>query len=152
MAASRFPVLRGPDAQQSRVQDSIQGVLAPVAKALQGTPIMGAPPPSWIYGAPLNGFVAPALPQFSSIAFMKDALGFVHVQMSATHAVGTAALTTIFILPMGYRSRQTLPFAGMGSAGAYQGVFMLNTGEVQNRLIMAANAVIYANFSFLAEG
>lgn len=148
---SRFPVLRGADPQQSRLQDSIQNVLQPVAEALQATPIMGAPPPAWIYATPINGFATPASAAFSRLGYHRDALGYVHVQMSATHAGGTAALSTIFNLPAGYRPLSTLPFAGMAAAGAYQGVFVLRTGEVQNRLIMAAGAVIYANFSFLAE-
>lgn len=134
------------------MQDNIQGVLGPVAQALQATPIMGAAPPAWILGSPLNDFVTPSTAGFMPISFHRDALGYVHVQMSVTHVAGIAALSNIFQLPMGYRPSVTLPFAGMGSLGAYQGVFVLATGFVQNRLIMAANDVLYANFSFLAEG
>ncbi len=148
---SRFPVLRSADVQQSRVQDAIAALVEPVCKAVQDTPIMGAPPPPWIYATPINGFAAPASAAFSRLGYHKDALGYVHAQISAIHAGGTAALSTIFTLPVGYRPLVTLPFAGMAAAGAYQGVFVLKTGEVQNRLIMAAGAVLYANFSFLAE-
>lgn len=151
MAASSFPILRGPDAQQSRVQDNVSALVTPVARALQGTPIMGAPPPAWILATPLNGFSTPSSAGFPSISFHRDALGYVHVKMSVAHVGGTAALSTIFELPIGYRSKETLPFAGMAAAGAYQGVFVLANGQVQNRLIMAAGAVLYANFSFLAE-
>lgn len=151
MATSRFPVLRGADAQQSRVQDNVQGVLGPVAKALQNTPIMGAVPPAWIRASPLNGFATPATAQFAPIAYHRDALGYAHVRVSVSHAAGVAALSTIFVLPLGYRPGFTLPFAGMAAAGAYQGVFVLADGQVQNRLVMAAGAVLYANFSYLAE-
>lgn len=151
MAANRFPVIRGPDAQQSRVQDNIQGVLAPVARALQNTPVMGAPPPAWILVSVLNGFDSPAQAQFDSFAFHKDCLGYVHIKGSAIHAAGTAAFTTLFILPKGYRTLKTRIFAASASGGAVQQAFLTNAGEVQNRVAMAAGSSIYLEFSFLAE-
>jgi hypothetical protein len=151
VVANRFPVIRTADVQQSRVQDNIAALVTPVAKALQNTPIMGAPPPAWIKPTCINGFTSPASTAFPVASFHKDALGYVHVKMSVTHAGGTAALSTIYLLPVGYRPSETLAFAGMAAAGAYQGVFVLKTGAVQNRLIMAAGAVLYVNFSFLAE-
>jgi len=151
MAASNFPILRGLDVQQSRTQDNVSQVLTPVAKALQNTPIMGAPPPAWIRPSCLNGFSTPATVQFPAASFHKDALGYVHCKLSVGHTTGTAALSAIFVLPIGYRPAETLPFAGMAAGGVYQGVFVLKTGEVQNRLVMAAGAVLYVNFSFLAE-
>jgi len=154
MAASRFPILRGPDAQQSRVQDNVQGVLAPVARALQNTPIMGAASPAWIRPTLLNGFGAPAVvaPPFDDVAFTKNALGEVWVKGACSHAAGTAAFTTIFLLPLGYRPSRLRQIPVSGSAGAAQSVWVLPSGEVQNRILMAAGVSLYPEFSFLAEG
>ena len=79
MAASNFPILRGLDAQQSRTQDNVSQVLTPVAKALQNTPIMGAPPPSWILPSLLNGYASFGLGT-AAPAFHRDALGYVHLK------------------------------------------------------------------------
>ena len=151
--ANRFPILRGPSGDLSRAQDNIQSLVAPVVTALQATPIMGAPPPQWIVPTLLNGFGAPVAftPPFEPPAYSKDCLGYVHVKGASNHAAGTIALTTMFLLPVGFRPSRLRQIAISGSAGAAQAVWVYPSGEVKNRILMAAGASIYPEFSFLAE-
>lgn len=73
---STFGILRGADEQQSRVQDNINAVLSPVAKALQNTPIMGAASPAWATASLLNGWTNAIATE--PVQYFRDALGFVH--------------------------------------------------------------------------
>ena len=148
---SLFPVLRGPDAQQSRVQDNVQGVLGPIASALQATPIMGAPAPAWILPELLNGYSNSALAGATSVSFNRDCLGYVHIKGGALSAAGTGILTQIFVLPMGCRPNSNRVFpASMGAT--MNSVVIADTGIVTGLLAVAAGASVYLEFSFLAEG
>ncbi len=134
----------------SRVQDNISATLNPVASALQATPIMGAPPPPWVRPDILNGFSQTASPQ-PVCAFHLDALDYVHVKLALTHAAGTAAGTSAFILPLGFRPLETLTFMGTDATGVSTSVTVDNAGNVANFNLMAAGDQILASFIFLAE-
>lgn len=150
MASSRFPVLRGPDAQQSRVQDNVQGVLGPVAQALQSTPIMGAAPPAWIQPDLLNGWTnlggtaAPA-------GFHKNALGYVYVRGQL--AAGTLS-AVMWSLPRGYRPGYPLVMLVECFNGAVVSAYL--EVRINGDVFIAAPALTtdasLGTISFLAEG
>ena len=150
MASNQFTVLRGPDAQQSRVQDNISAVLSSVAKALQNTPIMGAPPPAWILPELQNGFIQFAAGT-ATCAFHKDALGYVHCGGLVKSPAGVAANTLVFTLPIGYRPAAVRIFPVRGTGGTFQAVSVLPTGAVTTELLIAVNGDASLEFSFLAE-
>lgn len=102
-----FPVLRTPQtAQQSRVQDNVQDVLAPLAQRVGSTPIMGAPPPPWIKPSLLAGWSN--LTTRVQSGFHKDALGYMHFR--GYLAAGTLSAIA-FVLPAGFRPGETVVFA-----------------------------------------
>lgn len=150
MPSSRFPVLRGSDVQQSRVQDNVQGLLGPIAKALQGTPIMGAPSPAWIRPSLLNGF-ADFGGGYAKAAYHRDALGYVHVKGLVAHAVGTGGGTIVFVLPLSYRPSESRYFVLMGTGATFQAVEVSPNGNVATQLVVAAGGNATLEFSFLAE-
>lgn len=150
MVASRFPVLRGPDAQQSRVQDNVQALVAPLAKALQNTPIMGAPSPAWIQPSPLNGF-ANLGGGFVVLRFHRDALGYVHIQGVVTNAVGCALQTAIFTLPLRYRPALSLVQICEATGGTLGSIEVRPTGDVNTRFVVAAGGYLAFVLDFLAE-
>lgn len=151
MAADRFPILRGLDAQQSRVQDNVQGVLGPVAKALQNTPIMGAAAPSWIRPDQLlNGWSNFGGAQ-APVGYHRDALGYVHVRGYLT--AGTLA-AVIFTLPLGYRPAFPTSMLTYCFNGAVASAFLevRVNGGVFVSAPAATTELSLGSFSFLAEG
>lgn len=146
---SSFLKLRGDD-QPTRAQDNINASLEPIAKALNATPIMGAPPPSWIRPSVLTGGFSNFGGGFAVVAFHKDALGYVHVKGFTTSVAGSAAFSVIFTLPQGYRPSEVRRFPAEAN-GAYQGVQVYFNGDVSNVIIVAAGGFISTEFSFLAE-
>lgn len=151
MASSQFPILRTPEQpQQSRVQDGIASVFNPVAKALQNTPIMGAPAPAWIQPDLLNGW-ANIGAQFATAAFHRDALGYVHCKGVLSNAAGAAAGSTIFALPMGYRPAQQYRFAVEGTSATAQFINVTPVGLVSPDVVVAAGGTCDVVFTFLAE-
>lgn len=147
-APSRFPVIRGADGQQSRLQDSIQQTLEPVVTALRNTPIMGAAPPALIRPTLLNGFSNPTA-DFEFVGYRINCLREVRVQGRASHVAGTGVQTVVFVLPAGYRPRATRSFAVSGGA-TFNAALVFANGEVQNRLAIAAGGSIYLEFTFQA--
>ena len=150
MVSPYFPVLRGPDPQQSRVQDNVQSVLGPVAKSLQNTPIMGAPPPSWIRPSLLNGWTSDTA-GVAVIAFHRDALGYVHVGGYGVNAAGCAGFTTTWTMPMGYRPRDVRIFAVRGTSLGLQFVEVGPSGDVRTQIAVVAGGNSTFEFSYLAE-
>lgn len=138
------------DIQSNRVQDNVSATLGPVATALANTPIMGAPPPSWIRPALLSDFVNVG-GGFALTAYNRDALGYVHSKGVVSTAAGHAAGTAIYSLPMGYRPSETQRFPVRGNAGAVQSVVISPNGLVACGLVIAAAGTIDLVFSFLAE-
>lgn len=150
MAAPNFPRLRGKDAQQSRVQDSIAQQLTPVATALARTPIMGAPPPGWQAPSLLSAF-ANLGGQHAVAGYHRDALGYVHGKGSLQGSgAGTASDAPIYILPMGYRPAEIQRFPVFGGS-IMQWVNVLPTGVVTVGAVMGSGEVIDIAFTFLAE-
>lgn len=144
MASSSFPILRGPDVQQSRTQDNVNGVLQPVAKAVMNTPIMGAPAPVWVLPDLLNGWVNFG-GAFATAAFHKDCLGYVHLR--GTIKSGTVG-SNAFVLPMGYRPLSLLN-QGIQTDTGLGSIAVFATGNLQ---MSGGNG--FANldfFTFLAE-
>lgn len=149
MPSSRFPVLRGPDIQQSRVQDNVQAVLGPVAQALQSTPIMGAAPPSWIAPSPLNGWANIGGIR-SPLGFHKDALGYVHLRGYMLAGTLNAAA---FNLPLGYRPAYRTVLNGCAFNGGIvtAQIEVRQDGQVFFNCIAATTEVVIDGLTFLAE-
>lgn len=150
MGSSAFLKLRGADAQASRAQDNIAGQLQPIATALAKTPIMGAPAPSWIAPSLVQGF-ANTGGALAVAGFHKDALGYFHGKGNITHAVGTAAGTTVLTLPIGYRPRETQSFPVFGTAATIQFLQVAPNGIVSNHVLIAAGGSFEFAISFLTE-
>lgn len=151
MASSQFPILRTPEQpQQSRVQDGIANVMGPVARALQNTPIMGAPAPAWIRPDFLNGWVNTGAP-YALVAFHKDALGYVHTKGVFTNGTGGALILPIFAFPMGYRPAETQSFAVTGPGVTIQFLNVDGAGVVTPLVAVGAGGVSCLGFTFLAE-
>ena len=146
-----FGRLYGADPQQSRVQDNVQSVLGPLAKAVQNTPIMGAAPPAWIRPSLLNGFTAGA--PFPLPAYHRDCLGYVHVKGFVTNFTGApiAGSTDAFVLPPGYRPNEVRSFPSFDGAGASQVVGVTPSGRVRFLLAVANAGGASLELSFLAE-
>lgn len=149
MASPSFLKVRSSDADPSRVQDNVNQTLQPIATALNATPIMGAPPPSWVRPALVGGFTNVGGAQ-ALLAYHRDALGYVHLKGALTNTAGCAANTVITDLPAGYRPSELLRFAVAGTAGA-QLVSVAPNGAVTVLLVVAAAGLVGLQFSFLAE-
>jgi len=149
VSSSRFPILRGDDAQQSRVQDNVSALVGPLAKALQATPIMGAAAPSPILPSLLNGWTSNST-GIAVVSFHRDALGYVHVGGYAINAVGVAGFATTWLMPLGYRPAALRIFAVRGTAITPQFVEVGNDGIVRTQLAVAAGGDCTFEFSYLA--
>lgn len=147
MPPNRFPILRGPDAQQSRVQDNVQSVLSPLARALQGTPIMGASQPAWTQVQLLNGFTPTASPP----SYQVDCIGRVHLRGRAAHVAGAGPLTVALVLPIEARPGLTHLFPAAGTV-AVQNVIVGANGNVTILNPLAAGDEISFEFSFQVGG
>ena len=160
MAGSpQFPKVRGPDGLVSRTQDNVAGQLGPVAKAVAATPLMGAAPPAWIRITYAQDFTdaagAGAGATFSppQSAYHRDALGYVWVKLATLTAAGSAALSTMAVLPLGYRPRDFNIFPVLNAAtGAIVPLGVTPTGLLTPVAILGAGAGIKGYFSFLADG
>ena len=152
MATSKFPTLRDvTQPQVSRVQDGIAGVLNPVAKALQNTPIMGASPPSWIRPDLLNGWVNFG-GAFALVAYHRDALGYVHTKGVAQNSTGAGLILPLFTFPLGYRPLENQAFAAVGPGATAQFYTVTFAGMVTPQVAVAAGGVTYFSLPpFLAE-
>lgn len=150
VTSSRFPILRGSDVQQSRVQDNVSALVGPVAKALQNTPIMGGAPPAWIAPNRLSA-LADLLGGYHPLGYHRDALGYVHVTGGVASATGVAAGTTAFVLAQGYRPAYQVTF--MGTTATVGGIVDVTPdGRVTMVSAVAAGGYYTFEFSFLAEG
>lgn len=151
MASSQFPILRTPEQpQQSRVQDGIASVVNPAVKALQNTPIMGAPPPAWIRPDLLNGWVNYGN-ACEVIAFHRDALGYVHAKGVLINNTGGALAAVIMLFPKAHRPAFTQRFAVMGDAGTSQAISVFATGFAQPIVAVPNGGTCDFAFTFLAE-
>jgi hypothetical protein len=146
---SQFQKLRG-EGQNSRVQDNIDATLGPIAKALNATPIMGAPPPAWIRPDLAAGFADFGAP-YAAVAYHRDALGYVHVKGLVTSAAGVGAFSTVFTLPIGYRPIERHRYASEGTAGTFQALQLGTDGAIMNVVAVAAGGYASIEFTFLAE-
>jgi hypothetical protein len=149
MASNRFSILRGADVQQSRVQDNVSGLVAPVAKALQNTPIMGAAPPVWTVAQLLNAFTTFPTLGFGPPSWQLDALGYVHLRGLAFHVAGVAALTDIFVLPIAMRPSLT---HCSSPDTIMQGLLIFPDGRVQCVAATGAGGAVCLDFIFQAGG
>jgi len=147
MATSRFPIIRGDDAQQSRTQDNISATLEPIAKALQNTPIMGAPPPPLVIPSLLNGFSAVS---GYKLGYRVSALRELRVTGRVSVAVLTAATTVIFNLPVGLRPSGYKNFAVFGAA-APTAIAVGENGDVLTLFAMNPGDAVCLEFSFQLE-
>lgn len=147
----QFPKLRGADPQGSRTQDSISQQLQPAAVALAATPIMGAPPPPWIYPGLLNTGVwqQRAAPE-AKPAYHRDALGYVHARVAVNNVSGVLTAMTLWFLPIGYRPAVRLDFA-VTSPETLQISFIQVEPDGTVSGIAPAGYSVIGCFSFLAE-
>jgi hypothetical protein len=150
MPSSRFSVLRdAANPLNARVQDNINQVLGPLAKAVMATPIMGAPPPPWIRPDLRADFVPTA--NFAVPGYFKDCLGFVHLKGSVTTAAGAGIGTVIFQLPMGYRPAEYQRFSVEGTLSTYQCLQIGPDGFVVPAVAIGAGGNTFLTLSFLGE-
>jgi hypothetical protein len=152
-ANTRFPVLygKGDDGGHSaRVQQNINAVLEPLARAVQNTPIMGAPPPPWTYPDLLNGWTNHG-PPFATCAFHRDCLGYVHFKGVAHNSAGGANRNPIFILPVGYRPAEENSFTCAATPGTTQNMTLTRDGIFQPDSNVANNGHVHFSMIFLAE-
>lgn len=146
---SQFLKLRGPE-QPTRAQDNIAGTLEPIAKALNATPIMGAPPPAWIPMSLVGGFAFTGLGQVMP-EYSKDALGYVWVRGAIVNAAGCAVNTVFTTFPIGYRPSYSAHFAIKGNAATAQFVGVDSNGNAYVEVAVAAGGFTDMYFAFLAE-
>lgn len=149
---STFLKLRDEE-HSARVQDNIGATLAPIANALNATPIMGAAPPPWILPSLAAGWANLGAP-FAVVGYHRDALGYVHAKGVLTNTSGGALPlgTTIFTLAMGYRPSETQRFSVPGAAVTAQELTITSAGVVSNNAAVANGAAIDIVFNFLSEG
>jgi|ERR1700755_929071 len=149
MPSSRFSLLRQEgDPLASRLQDNINTVLQPLAKNLNATPIMGAPPPPWIK-PDLQGDLANAGGGFATAGYHKDALGYVHVKAVLQTAAGLASGATLFVLLMGFRPSEILRVPD--ASGVAQSYDVNPDGRITASSAIAGPAFPQLLFDFLAE-
>lgn len=153
MASNALTNLRGRDPGANRQTDAIDRLVTPVCKAVMATPIMGAKPPAWIRPQLESGFVDQGVGfagvDYAPARYHKDALGYVHVQGYVTTPGGVAALSPVFTLPPGYRSR--LGLAEVANSGGFAVIVLRETGQLIVAGALGAGAGLTLNFSFLAE-
>ena len=145
-----FPKLyESGNTHSSRVQDSIDTVLRPVASAVNATPIGGAPPPAWVRPV----LVAPWLDfggEFAVSAYHKDALGYVHLKGVVMNTSGGAVSSVVTVLPPGFRPAATNRFS-VGSSADQTIVITLAGSVTPNLAVPGGNALDIGPLSFLAE-
>jgi hypothetical protein len=150
---SRFPTLYGKaddGGHSARVQQNINAVLEPIARAVSNTPIMGAPPPAWTYPDLLNGWVNHG-PPFATVAFHRDALFYVHVKGVAHNDAGGPNSAPIFVLPVGWRPAETNSFVCATGANGRQNVTLGRDGSIDPDGSVPNNGHVHFAMIFLAE-
>lgn len=147
---ARIAKLRTQSPELSRVQDNVARVVEPTTAALAKTPIMGAPPPSWVnlpFLADFTQTAGQAVP-----AFHRDALGYIHSKGSVTTAAGQAAGTAVVgALTKGNRPKEPQRLSVRGNAGAAQAIIVGTDGTLTLDVAVAAGGTVDLAFSFLAE-
>lgn len=152
--ATAFPMLQNKDPEFTRWAQAANAAFQPVASALANTPIMGAPPPSWVNldfapGAPGARFEQTA--SAVVVAYHVDDLGYVHTKGRATHAAGCAAGTALLTLPMGARPHEAQAFPVRGNGATYQSLAVSPAGVVTVEVAIPAGGTVDFTISFLAE-
>jgi hypothetical protein len=152
VSSSRFPILRGTDAQQSRVQDNVSALVSPLARALQNTPIMGAAPVPYV--APSRqAALADLLGGYAPLGFRVDQMGNVHLRGGVLSAAGVAANTVAFVLPVAARPAYQHDFATTQGPGIFQITSVFSDGRVvMVNAIAAGSWSTFDGVSFLAGG
>lgn len=149
MSATRIQKLRG-DGQPSRVQDNVAAILDPLAEAVGNTPIMGAPPPSWVRPVKLYADFT-QVTTLQQTAFHRDALGYTWLKFALSTAAGAATQAQLFDLPLSYRPSEDIALVGLnGTTGAANAIIIESSGEVRTGVALAAGNSVVAYFSFLA--
>lgn len=115
MVSSRILSFQG-QGDATRQTANVEAVVGPLARALNPTPIMGAPQPPWIVLDLLNGYATQT--GFQAPSYFVDCLGGVVFAGSASNATGVGALTPIFLLPLALRPLFNRAIVGYGSGGA----------------------------------
>lgn len=139
--------LRG-QAHDARTQDNVGAVVNPMARSVGMTPIMGAPPPSWIRPDYAADFVNLALRE---TAYHRDALGYTWLKLAASTAAGVAANSAIATLAQGYRPSEVLGLVGFNGTTFAVNPFAVSTAGVITTLVaIAAGESLVAYQQFLA--
>lgn len=145
---SRFGVIRDPaNPQSSRAQDKISNTLAPIAKALAATPIMGGALPFWIQPDLKADFLNVT---GRTVGFHKNGLAYVFGRGRVSTALGQVGGTTIYTLPSLYRPGLNMTFPIPGSAG-FQTLTITTSGVISVDGAIAAAGTVDLVFCFLAE-
>lgn len=150
MRPTRFPVLRGADAQQSRVQDNLQAFIAPTVQALAATPIMGAP--AIPFTAPERlALLADLAGGYAPLGYRVDQMGYVQLRGGVLSAAGVAASTVAFTLPPAYRPGFQHDFAVTQGPATFQIVSVFPDGRVlMVNAIAAGSWTTFDGVTFLA--
>jgi hypothetical protein len=149
---NQFPKLRTDgQPQQSRVQDNVSTLLAPIAAALGRTPLLGGLP-AWTNLDVLNGlssgYVANA---FVGPQFHIDGFRYCHVRGKVTNATAGAIALSIARLPSGARPIAYTYFRTIYSlAGATVNLIVQPDGFILPDSIAAGENINFS-FEFLAE-
>lgn len=149
--------LRQPgQALSSRTQDATAAVLEPVAQQLGATPIMGAPPPSWVKPDIISssGFAqgpSIAATPLPTTSFHKDALGYVHGKVNLITAAGVAGNVVAFNIAQGSRPGDLLPFLMSDGGGVVSEVTIGPDGNFTVVPAVGAGGLVVGTFTYLAE-
>lgn len=152
MPSSVFSKLLGDSEATSRIQQSIDATLRPVAAALAATPIMGAPAPPWLALDLLGGWTNLNVTNklFPPAGHHKDALGYVHLRgylVAGTLNVAGAKL------PGGYRPayRLTFPAYVFNGASVTGDIEVRADGNIMLLVPAGTTNVALDSIIFLAE-
>lgn len=148
---TRIAKIRTPEQPElSRVQDNIARTVEPVARALQGTPIMGAAPPAWVRPSKYSQDFADVSATLQT-AMHQDALGYVWLRLTATTPGGVGAGSEVFVLGGTFCPRTTIPLLAFnGSTNAVNPLSIDATGSVKTLVAVGAGQSIRGYVAFLA--
>jgi len=135
---------------QSRVQDNIAKVLTPISKNLNGTPIMGAPPPAWISPVLLNVWANFGAP-YAVAGYHLDALRYVHIKGRVKNTSGAGSSAVIFTLPLGYRPMETHRISALGDGVTPNALVIKSDGTITPASAIGAGNSIDLEVTFLQE-
>lgn len=149
MASDQLTNLRGKDPGANRQTDAIARLVTPVCQAVMRTPIMGAPPPTWIIPDLMSGLTQYGN-GYSPLRYHRDALGYVHVVGGLYSAAGAAPGSTVAVLPSGYRPKYHMTL--IGEIGGAFGIFAMRSyGSIEIPFGIGAGLAMGFAFDFLAE-